>query len=157
MKRAVQLDPLSSATQWAFAACYWMARRYDQAIVQCEKTLEFDPDFGWAHGMLAWAYLGKTMPEAAIAAAHKAVQLLPGSTLALAALGEAYAAAGHREAAQNLLDQLEELSRKQYVPPYMLGRFYVGLGKKDQALDLLEMGCKQRASLSVYLKIDPSL
>jgi len=66
------------------------------------------------------------MHESAIAALQKAVQLSAGSTLALAALGEAFAAAGDRDEAERILDQLQRLSKQQYVTPYFLARVIRG-------------------------------
>jgi TolB-like protein/Tfp pilus assembly protein PilF len=154
LKRAIRLDPLSSATQWALGFVYCMARRWEDAIEQLEKTLEFDGNFAWAHGVLALAYLHKSMYPAAIASAQKGAQLLPGSTALLTTLGEVYAAAGKTEEAQTILSQLQELSKQQYLSPYLLARIDVAVGKKDDALYLLETSYETRASWMVFLKTD---
>lgn len=155
LKRAIRIDPVSSVLQWALGFVYWMARNYDAAIEQFEKTLEFDTDFAWAHSLLAWAYIGKSMSEAAITAAKTGVQLLPGVTVLQAILGEVYAGANNGDAAQRILEQLQEISKQQYVTPYMLARMYAALGKKDDALYWLKTGYQTRAAWMVFLKADP--
>src|SRR5581483_10015795 len=157
VKRAIRLDPLSIVFQWALGFVYWMARRYDQAIEETEKTLGLDASFFHAHGLLGWIYLCKPIHEAAISALQKAVQLSPNSTLYLASLSEAYAGAGHTQDAQRILDKLLELSKRQYVSPYLMGRVYTALDRKDEALRCLESAYQERASFLAFMKIDPRL
>lgn len=134
-----------------------MARRYDHALEQAEKALELDPTFAPAHALLAWTYLCKSMPEATMAAARKAVQFSPGAVMYLATVGESYAAARDRDEAKKILDDLHELSTRQYVTPYFLARIYAALGKRDEALRCLEAAYLQRASSLVFLKVDALL
>jgi TolB-like protein/Tfp pilus assembly protein PilF len=157
LKRAIRLDPLSSVIQWALGFVYWMARRYDAAIEQFEKTLEFDPGFAWAHGLLAWAYVGESMWEPAITAANTGIQKLPSSTVLLATLGEVYAASGKGDEAQKILNQLQNPENRQYVSPYMLARIYIALGKNDDAFHWLETAYHTRAAAIAYLKVDAQL
>jgi len=157
LKRAIRLDPLSSVIQWALGFVYWMARRYDAAIEQFEKTLEFDPGFAWAHALLAWAYIGKSMHEAALTAANTGIQKLPSATVLLATLGEVYAASGKGDEAQKILDQLQNPENRQYVTPYMLARIYIALGENDDAFHWLETAYRTRAGAMVYLKVDAQL
>jgi tetratricopeptide (TPR) repeat protein len=156
-QRAIRLDPLSSVLQCYLACIYWMARRYDQAIEQLEKTMELDASFMWIHGWLGWAYLGKSMHQDAITAIEKGVQASPGSTLYLAALGEAYAAVGDQPKVQRILGQLKEVSKQRYVTPYMLARISTALGDKHEALNCLETAYEERAPFMAFLKIDPQL
>jgi TolB-like protein len=157
IKRAIRLDPLSSVFQWSLGFIHWMARRYDHALEQAEKALELDPTFAPAHALLAWTYLCKSMPEATMAAARKAVQFSPGAVMYLATVGESYAAARDRDEAKKILDDLHELSTRQYVTPYFLARIYAALGKRDEALRCLEAAYLQRASSLVFLKVDALL
>ena len=53
-------------------------------------------------------------------------------------LGDAYAIAGRRAEAQQVLDKLNQLSKQKYVPAASLARIYVGLGEKDKAFEWLE-------------------
>ncbi len=119
--------------------------------------LEFDSNFSWVHFLIGFAYMRKSMYEAAITASKKGTQLLPGSTLCLACLGEVYAAAGYLDEAYRILGKLEELSKDQYVTPCMLARIYLALGKKDEAFSWLEIGYRTHAAMMVYLKVDPQL
>ena len=95
------------------------------------------------------------MNDDAIATVSKAVELAPRATLFLGFLAEAHAAAGHRQEAQKILDQLLDLSKEQYVSPHYVARIYLTLGNKDEALSWLEKAFYERASLMVLLKTDP--
>jgi len=156
-QRAIRLDPLSSVMQCYLACICWLARRYDQALEQLQRTLEFDASFIWVHGWLGWAYLGKSMHQAAITAMRKGVELSPASTLYLAGLGEAYAAAGEQSEAQAVLEQLKEVSKQRYVTPYMVARIYTALGDKHAALKWLETAFQERAPFIAFSKVDPQL
>lgn len=134
-----------------------MARRYDEAIAQFSKTLDFDPAFAWAHLQLAWAYMGKSDYEPAITNAKKATELLPDPIVLLGMLGEAYAAAGYQDEAHRILDQLQERSKQQYVTPYVLARIYAALGQKEDSLQWLETSYQTRAAWTALVKIDPQL
>jgi TolB-like protein len=155
-QRALRLEPLSTAMQYAFGCVCWMARRYDQAIEQLEKALDLDPNFAWLHMFLGLSYEGKLMHQSAITEMEKTVGLAAGSTLALLALSQAYAAAGKREEAQRILDEVEELSKRQYVTPYFRARIYAALDEPEQVLNWLEIGYRERSSPMAFLKVDPN-
>jgi len=154
-QRAIRLEPLSSALQYALGCVYWMARLYDQAIEQFLKTLDFDVNFAWLHMFLGFSYEGKFMYQASIAAMQKAVELTPGSTLSLLALSQAYAAAASREQAQSIMDEVDELSKQKYATPYFRARIYAALGERDKALIWLETAYRERSAPMALLKVDP--
>jgi tetratricopeptide (TPR) repeat protein len=77
------------------------------------------------------------------------VAFASGDTTWLAQLGEAYGMAGDRARAEEILAQLESLSRQRYVSPYHLAYVHTGLGNVDQAMDLLERAFDERSG-AVY-------
>jgi TolB-like protein/Flp pilus assembly protein TadD len=157
-KRSIRLDPVSSPRHWVLGVVHWMGRRYDQAIEACEKALEFDANFIWAHGVIGWANLANGLHESSIRAAKAELQLSPTSTFCIANLGEAYAAAGDREGARKILDQLDELSTRQFVNPYTTARIHAALGNPDEALKWLQAAYSGRhVTLLAFLKTDPQL
>jgi TolB-like protein/Tfp pilus assembly protein PilF len=156
-KRALRLDPHSSAIRYCLGTLYLSGRRYDQAIEQYEEALDLEPTNALAHGFLGVAYLCKSLHEPAIGAARKGVQYSQGASAFVATLGEIYAAAGYRDEAQKILEQLQNVSKHRYVTPYLVARIYTALGKKDEALHWLETGHREHEALMVFLKIDPRL
>jgi TolB-like protein/Tfp pilus assembly protein PilF len=154
LQRAIRLDPLLSVPNAFLGFVYFYARRYDQAIDQCQKTLELDSNSGPAQAFLGWAYSRKSLHEAAIPVLRKACDLWPGST-PIGMLGEAYAAAGRRDEALKVLEQLDQLSKQRYVTPYVVSRIYATLGQKDEAFHWLETAYRQQAEWMVLLKVNP--
>jgi hypothetical protein len=68
------------------------------------------------------------MFEPAIHALQKAVELSQRTPVAVACLGEAYAASGNSDEARNLL---HELTTQQHVTAYFVGRIYAALGDQN--------------------------
>jgi eukaryotic-like serine/threonine-protein kinase len=162
LKRALELDPLSLLINSNLADALLAARQYDQAIEQARKTLDLDANFILAHQWLGLSYVQKSMYREGIAELEKAVAISPGDTLALSGLGYAYAAAGRRLEAQKVLDQLNEISKQEYVPAVYRAPIYAALGEKDKAFEWLEKAYEERSigdiqAVPVYdpLRSDP--
>jgi hypothetical protein len=92
------------------------------------------------------------MCEPAIAALHKAVEISRRTPVAVACLGEDYAAAGFTEEARNVL---RELTGKAHVTAYFVSRIHAALGENNKAIDWLEIAYKQHGEWMVLLKTDP--
>ncbi len=134
---------------------YLYARQYDQAVEQCRKTSEMDPNYPQAYDFLAGAYEQKGMYEEAIAEFHKAINLSGDSSHIKAELGHAYALAGKGQEALKIIDELKGPSKDAY--PYDVATIFVGLGQKDQAFDWLQKAFEERSDWLRYLKVDPRL
>ncbi|HET6178660.1 MAG TPA: winged helix-turn-helix domain-containing protein [Candidatus Sulfotelmatobacter sp.] len=156
LRRAIRLDPFSAVIHWGLGFVYWCWRRYDKALEELQRTIELDSNFAPAHAFLGWVYSLESLHELAITSLRTAVQLSRGSQW-LGSLGRVYAAAGRREDALEILQQLNELSKQCYVTPYVLGQTYAALGDIDEAFRWLETGYQERAAWMVVLKIDPHL
>jgi len=156
-RRALELDPLSPIINAALGEAFYYTRQYDQAIEQQQRTLELDPNLFVARAFLALAYLQKSMNEEAIAEFEKQVVISHSRVWALADLGYAYATTGRGPEAQRMLDQVNQLSRQEFVPADAMAHIYVGRGEKGKAFEWLEKGY-ERHSLGlagVDLKVDP--
>ena len=144
-KRARELDPLSLPTSAELGAALYSARRYNEAIEQCRKILEMDPNYLLAHWWLGLAYEGEGDTPKAIAALEKAASLSGRNSFYLAFLGHTYAVSGQGSKAQKILTELKERSKQRYVPPYDMALIYAGLGEKEQALAWLEKAYEDRS------------
>ena len=158
-KRALELDPLSLAINRDLGGVFYNARKYDQAIEQLRKTLELDTNFTWTHSSLGLAYIQESMYKEGIAEIEKELVISPSNTFALTGLGHAYAVAGRRAEAQKVLDQLNELSKRKYVPARSRAYIYVGLAEKDKAFEWLEKSYEDRSIVTGgtgAIKVDPT-
>jgi tetratricopeptide (TPR) repeat protein len=154
VRRAMRLDPCSSAIPWSLALVYWCGGRNDEALEQCERALDLDSRFTPAFWQRGVAYLRKHMHAPAITALQRADELSPDVPQIIAYLGAAHAAAGDSDAARKILDRLNERSKERYVSPYLLARICAALGKKDETLHWLEAGYELRAEWMVLLKTE---
>jgi tetratricopeptide (TPR) repeat protein len=94
----------------------------------------------------------------AIAEFEKGVAMPLGKVAPLSSLAYAYARAGRKAEAQKILDQLNKLSKQQYIQPRLMARIYVGLGDKDKAFEFLEKSFDDRSIESGFatLNVDPT-
>ena len=155
--RALELDPLSLVLNGHLAWHYLYARQYDQAIQQCQKTAELDRNYPETADFRGLAYEQKGMYREAIAELQMAVNLSGNSPHIKAELGHAYAIAGETTPALDILDELKRESTETHISSYDIAVIYIGLGRKDQALEALENAYQERSEWLRYVKVDPRL
>jgi tetratricopeptide (TPR) repeat protein len=147
VRQAQQLDPLTHRAD--VAATLLRAGRHEEALQAALRCVDFEPEYGRGRLTLGWAYVKNGMPEQGLAELEYAARLMPGNTLALAQLGEAYGLTGRLEQAREVLKRLEEMSRERYVSPYHMAYIHTGLGDYETAMGFLERAYEERAG-SVY-------
>jgi serine/threonine-protein kinase len=152
---ALELDPLSLYTQVGYAWILYQAGRYDDALKQCQKSLELDPEYPYALSVLGRCYIQKSLFQEAIAALQKAVVFSGNSTEYLSSLAYAYVISGNLEKANEILTELDKLSKHAYVSKYHLAPIQAAMGDKDKAFESLESAYKERDSDLIVLKVDP--
>jgi tetratricopeptide (TPR) repeat protein len=114
-----------------------------------------DPNFAVAHWHLGLAYEQKQVLDAATEEFKKAISLSGGSPLMRAALGRAYAKSQKKYEANEVLNELNELAKRQYVSAYEVATIYVALGNNEQAFQLLEEAYAEHSFHLVYLNVSP--
>jgi tetratricopeptide (TPR) repeat protein len=112
-----------------------------------------DPNFPLAHWFLGLTYEQVARHEEAIAECRKAVT--PSFLSARGGLGHAYAVAGKRAEAQQVLAELKELSKQRYVAPFNFALIYAGLGDKAQTFEWLEKTYEDHSLLFSFIKVWP--
>ena len=156
-QRAVELDPLSLIINADVGGTLTIARRYDQAIAQLQRTLALDERFGYAHWNLGEALYLKGDTAAAIAEYEKA-RSLDDDPQILGLLGRAYADTGQKEKATQLIRELEERPKHEFVRGYIVALIYIGLGDKPKAIDCLEREYLDHDNIdTAWIRVDPML
>ena len=156
-QRAVELDPLSLIINADLGSTFMMARRYDQAIAQLQRTLTLDNKFGYALWNLGEALYLKGDTAAAIAKYEKA-RSLDYDPQIVGLLGRAYADAGKKDKAMELIGELEARARQQFVRGYLIALIYIGLGDKTKAIDYLEREYLNHDNIdTAWIRADPML
>jgi tetratricopeptide (TPR) repeat protein len=144
------------------------AHQYDQAIEVLQNGLEMDPYRPFEHGWLGDVYVQKKKYDEAITEFKKALELGGQAldrgevvseslyhSMHIARLAHALGVSGKQDSAHRLLDQLKEMSRRKYVPPYSIALIYAGLGEKEQSFEWLERAYQERDVRLVFLGVDP--
>jgi TolB-like protein len=112
------LSPLSPQEQLFLTHALLWARRYDEALAHARRTVELFPDYGFGHEWLSWVYDQTGMYQESLASQQEAVRLMGDTDInRMALLGRAYARAGRRSDALEILNQLFRLRGTTYVHP----------------------------------------
>ncbi len=136
---------------------YFLARRYDDAIAQLERTVELGPELHYPHMILAWISAKRNSGEEVLRQAEMALAKMPGDDpYALGTLGWALGKAGKLDEARELLTRLESLAPR-WIDPSWAAMICDGLGEVARAVDHWYIACEQRSPNMVYLKHHPLL
>jgi TolB-like protein len=157
-KRAVELDPLSLRIRWDRWLLLYMVGQYDEASEQCRKMQELDPNLDLGHIYCGDIDVAEGNLAQGIRKIQEAVTLSEGKTptpRVIAHLGYAYALAGRRNDAQNLIAQLKEMSKHVYVHPVLMAEVYAGLGQKQETFEWLEKAYQVHGRDLLELKYNP--
>ena len=132
------------------------AGRFDDAIEQLEQALDLEPTFSFAYAMLGLWYLGKGMPERAVAQVEKARALATTRPDVVALHAQALARAGRRRDALKALDDFYNLAKPRGPSPFLVALVHVALGDKDRAFEWLDKAVEARSWELPMLKADPN-
>jgi tetratricopeptide (TPR) repeat protein len=129
IRAAQELDPLSPLVNADAGWYYFYARRYPEAIGECERIVRIDPEYAWAH-------------QCIVAAAGKGGR-------------EAEALESRKELAR--LQQRMPAAAPRYASPYALALKRLNLGDRAGSLDALEEAYEERDPFLVNAGVDPRL
>jgi len=153
-RRAQELDPRAFngiQVGWIF----FQARRYDESMRELRTTLTMEPNNPMARWYLGFTLIGAQRFDEAIAMLEKAASLSDRSSAVLGVLVGAYASAGRRAEALQVLDELQRRRRAGYVPPAAFLNAYLGLGDSEQAFTWLGRAAEERSNIMQFLKVHP--
>jgi TolB-like protein/Flp pilus assembly protein TadD len=155
--QALECDPLDVVINIHLAWHYWFARQYEEALEQCERTAELDPNEQWAPMFSGFVHVERGDAAAAIDAHRVALERSNGSPVILGALGYSYAVGGERKLARAVLMRLEERGAYRGMYGYEMGLINGALGETDRAFDYLNRAHREHSTWLAYLAVDPRL
>ncbi len=184
-RRAVELDPKSTSSNY-FSAAFWAARgERDEALIYLERTSTIDPASLWVNNSACELYRYFGLYDKAIAAGERALQLDPAFVYGEPLLAALYREMGRfdeaialYEKAQNICgrpafglaityarmnrpDEAHQVlaktiaSRGSYTPGDAIAHVHVALGAHDDAIRELERACDERSSSLHFVGIAP--
>jgi tetratricopeptide (TPR) repeat protein len=156
IKKALALDPVSLPRNAGAGYVFYYARRYQDALDQCGRTISLDPSYPQGHWRCFEAYRQLGRYDDAIREKEKA-WLLDGEDrrtveAATAALRQATAKSGERGYWQQEVEIY-----KRFASPVAVADAYARLAKTNDAFEWLEKGFQSRDSDAVMVAVDPNL
>ncbi|HST30486.1 MAG TPA: tetratricopeptide repeat protein [Chthoniobacterales bacterium] len=156
-KRAIELDPLSAVMNVDLGETLYYARRYDEAARQVRKGLDLDPTSPYAHYNLGLVLHAMGDLSGAIAEYEKAKQF-GDNPLESSLCAAAKAQAGDKDAAIQMLSELDKLSQHGEAVGYYRALLYLSLNNRDEAVRSLEQSYEERDGSNIgWIKVDPLL
>ena len=152
---AMEIDPFSIPTNTGYAAIFYYAREYDQAIKLFTNLLEFDEQNMEACALLGLSYQERGIYEKAIETHQMGLARSGNNPLLLGALGGVYGKAGMSDLALGVERQLSDLSKRRHIPPTAWVFLAAGRGDIDGAFMWLEKAAEDREPLLCYLAVAP--
>jgi TolB-like protein/Flp pilus assembly protein TadD len=137
IKRGLELEPLDINMGGALAGAYLYAEQNGPGLEQAKKTYDLEPNHPIGRWILGQAYVQNGMYAEAIALNEQWLQTDPTNQFALREAGIAYAKAGKRDKAEEMIGRFREIAKTQYVPACRPGSIYSALGDKDKAIEEL--------------------
>ena len=157
IKRAEELDPLSLRGMTLTAWSFYQARRFQESITKAQQLVDLDRNYPQGHLQLGNALLEVGEAEKGLTAIRESVRLMPGAALPMSLLCFALVAAGRREEAEAMRDEMLSAATKTYVKTYFLGMAHLALGNHDEALTCLVAATAERDPWLVWFGTEPKI
>ena len=156
-ERAYALDPLSPERAAFVAWAYGAARRFVEGEQAARRAIELEPAFPSSHAWLAYWILGpQGRFDEAVVHARRAVDLAGDNALFRSYLAHALGRAGQTAEAERVLAQLSAEITQRRGPPFQIAIALAGLGRHEEALDMLERTFDEGWGHIIYLTVNPA-
>ena len=134
-RKAQEMEPLSPLVNGTVAHTLYLAQRYDEAIAECEKSLEVDPNFILGIHVMGMSRALQGRLTDAIQIGERAVSMSGRAPFYLGVLGHYYARTGAADKVREVLDELDGLAGQRYVPPHCFAYIHAASNDLDRALE----------------------
>ncbi len=156
---AMEIDPLNFHTHDVYGRNLYFQRQFHKAEKHLKTAIELNPDFPSSSSHLGRLFILQKRYEEGIELIENAMSLVAngqgiyrGNGLSL---GWACAMSGDREKAKEILSDLEEKAKSEYVSPMEIGLIYLGLDEVDNAFTWFTRAVVGTDYGILLLKLDP--
>lgn len=156
---AMEIDPLNFHTHDVYGRNLYFQRQFHKAEKHLKTAIELNPDFPSSYSHLGRLFILQKRYEEGIELIENAMSLVAngqgiyrGNGLSL---GWACAMSGDREKAKEILSDLEEKAKSEYVSPMEIGLIYLGLDEVDNAFTWFTRAVVGTDYGILLLKLDP--
>jgi TolB-like protein/Tfp pilus assembly protein PilF len=155
LHHAEQLDPMAITIQAVLAHALYFVRRYDEALQRHLAVLELDPDNVRIHAWVARLRCTTGQFEHGLKALQAVMHRVGRPPILLAQLGSFHASLGCHPEAWQVIQELEDLARSQYVSRVAVAHVHRALGNQEEALRSLEEAFEERSGALPFLAVEP--
>jgi serine/threonine-protein kinase len=155
LERVVQSDPLSIPVRWWLGSMYLFARQARPLASQVDRMMEIDRTHPLSHMGLGCLHFLEGNGAAAVGAFERSCELAGRPVWLLAFLGLAYGAAGQRDKARALLDELQALANDRFVSPFAIASAAYATDDIDTAFEYLGRSIEVRDPLIIPMPYYP--
>ena len=153
---AQELDPGSVSLRRSLGYLYLYARRYEQANYHLTRAIAMNPTSEENYRIQGLILSLDGQHDEAARVLREGIQLSgEGTTYTKATLAYARARVGDTAYARQVLRELEEKRKRDYVSPVELATVNIALGDVDRALDWAEAALPERRGWLAYLNVNP--
>ncbi len=158
IKQGLKAEPLDVNMGVTVAWADLIRGQNEEALVEARKIHDLEPNHLLSVWMLASVLTEMGRYDESIALCEKWLQNDPNSQMAIRDAGFAYAKAGRRDKAEEMIARYRELAKTQWVPTARIAAIYGALGEKDKAFAELEMAFEardwemHRLSVELYMR-----
>ena len=158
MNRGLSGEPLDVNMGISVAWAELIRGQNEKALEQVRKFHDLEPNHPLSRWVLSQVLIEMGRDDEAITLTEKWLQEDPNNQLAIRDAGVAYAKAGRRAKAEEMIGRYRELAKTQWVPTGRIAAIYGALGEKDRAFAELEKALEardwdmHRLNVEVYMR-----
>lgn len=154
-RRGVEVSPLAANAHQTLSLMLYYARAYPEALSRAADALALNPNYPAALIVQARTLVELQRYDEALATLVR-LRTLADSPATMAEVGRVLALSGRRQDAEQIIDDLPGAVGSDGVlqsedPAFIL----IALGRRDEALTLLQEAVAQRSSRVLWLRVDP--
>jgi len=138
LKRGLELEPLSVHMTANVAGLYANARKYDLAMEHAREAVRLEPGHPTARFWIGFVSAANGMYDEAISVCEPTLRSDPTNQDCLQVVGYAYAKAGRRREAEEVIRKFDEIGKTQYSVMYRAAVIYALLADKEKSFATLE-------------------
>lgn len=154
-KIAIQIDPLSSICYASYSLVLHGAGKYKEALAVCRSGIEIDANSFLCHINAGRTQLNLKLYQEAIDSYEMAMKLSNRHHFTVNGLIWTYCITGAFDKARQLMNELKERSKTEYIAKTVTGISAAYLGDLDEAFDFLDTALNDREPILLILKYDP--
>jgi serine/threonine protein kinase/tetratricopeptide (TPR) repeat protein len=156
VKRAVSLHPTSLLIQTERGCAAYYAELFVEGEAFARESVQNDPENAYVYFLLARILAQEHKYEDALKTLELARAKPGGDGNSLESeRAYIYSQTGEREKAVQILDQLKQRARGQYVDPYIFAMIHAGLGEAAEMFKELEQACDAKSTWIASLVVEP--